>query len=178
MNLFIRLTKVVATLCLSVMLIWIVLYFIGIRINETESIPLGIYRTAKETIQAGDYVMLCPPQNNVFVEAKRRGYLTSGVCPGNFGYMMKKVFAVSGDVVQVDAKGVLVNGDFVRFSTPIKMDSIGQAMPELQLENYVLKQDEVLLMSDINAQSFDGRYFGLINKKQIESVIKPLFIWQ
>jgi hypothetical protein len=35
----------------------------------------------------------------------------------------------------------------------------------------------VLLMSDYNPKSFDGRYFGLMDKSTIIGVVKPLWTW-
>lgn len=40
-----------------------------------------------------------------------------------------------------------------------------------------LTESEVLLMTDINAGSFDGRYFGLVERSQIKGVIRPVFTW-
>ena len=40
-----------------------------------------------------------------------------------------------------------------------------------------LKDNQVLLMSDYNPLSFDGRYFGPINRAQIRSVIRPVLTW-
>ncbi len=177
MRLFARLTKGVSICCLLALVVSTALYLFGIRINETESIPLGIYKTTKDQVQVGSYVMLCPPEISVFDEAKRRGYLTSGNCPGNYSYMMKKVFAIGDDSIRINETGVWVNGKSVHLSKPMKTDSAGREMPRLYVEGYVLEEDEVLLMSDITAQSFDGRYFGPIDKQQIISVITPIFNW-
>jgi type IV secretory pathway protease TraF len=32
-------------------------------------------------------------------------------------------------------------------------------------------------MSDVSGTSFDGRYFGPINRSQIKTVIRPVITW-
>jgi len=41
----------------------------------------------------------------------------------------------------------------------------------------VLGDSEYLLMSDVNPNSFDARYFGLIAGLQIQHVVEPFFTW-
>jgi type IV secretory pathway protease TraF len=47
-------------------------------------------------------------------------------------------------------------------------------MPRYPYSGYTLKASELLLMSDVSATSFDGRYFGPVDLSQIRGVIKPL----
>jgi type IV secretory pathway protease TraF len=42
----------------------------------------------------------------------------------------------------------------------------------------MLAARDVLLMSDISGRSFDGRYFGPIERAQIQAVIRPVWIWK
>nr|WP_256205485.1 S26 family signal peptidase [Nitrosomonas cryotolerans] len=41
----------------------------------------------------------------------------------------------------------------------------------------MLHDSEYLLMSDVNPNSFDARYFGLIAGLQIQHVVEPVFTW-
>ncbi|MDP3215343.1 MAG: S26 family signal peptidase [Deltaproteobacteria bacterium] len=41
----------------------------------------------------------------------------------------------------------------------------------------MLGDSEYLLMSDVNPNSFDARYFGLIVSLQIQHVVEPVFTW-
>jgi type IV secretory pathway protease TraF len=43
----------------------------------------------------------------------------------------------------------------------------GRPLPRFQADRYTLGNAEVLLMSDVSGTSFDGRYFGPINRSQI-----------
>ena len=172
-----KVRKYIALVGLCVFLLGGLCAAAGIRINTSESIPLGIYRSSGKSIQKGDCVLFCPPSTPVFDMAKERGYITSGLCPGGYGYMMKKVAGISGDLVTVDSTGVRVNGQLLPNSTPLQADPSGRPMPLFHADSYILAGSEVLLMSNTCGLSFDGRYFGPINRVQIKTVILPVFTW-
>jgi conjugative transfer signal peptidase TraF len=149
----------------------------GARVNTTKSIPMGLYWTSSKPIEKGAYVQFCPPQVGVFAEAKKRGYINAGFCPGDYGYMMKRVLAAKDDVVAVDADGVRVNGALLPLSKPRKADKSDRPMPRYQASRYILTKTQLLLMSDVSGTSFDSRYFGPISQSQVVSVIAPVFTW-
>ncbi|SDH45848.1 conjugative transfer signal peptidase TraF [Nitrosomonas sp. Nm132] len=148
----------------------------GIYINTTPSLPLGFYRVVDEPIVSGAYVAFCPPQHAVFDMAKDRSYIHQGNCPGGYGLLLKRVFALSGDTVSIDQAGILVNGEQLPHSTQLTADAEGQPLPQYRLKA-VLDDAEYLLLSDLNPQSFDARYFGLIQRHQIQQVVRPVFTW-
>jgi conjugative transfer signal peptidase TraF len=150
---------------------------LGLRINSSRSIPLGIYATSDRPVVSGAYVLLCPPENAAIAEAKRRGYLAAGFCPGDYGYMMKMVFAVAGDAVAIKTGGVSVNGVKLPFSAPLVSDAAGRPLPRYGPATFVLGPSEVLLMSNVSGTSFDGRYFGPVERSHIKTVIVPVFTW-
>lgn len=152
-------------------------YGLGLRVNTSKSIPKGLYVMTKEPITVGSYVILCPPDVGVFREAKARGYLGPGYCPGGYGNLMKRVLAAKEDVVTVSAQGVTVNGLLLPYSKPLPQDGEGRRMPAFQASTYTLGNLELLLMSDVSGTSFDGRYFGPVNVAQVQSVIHPVFTW-
>ena len=152
-------------------------YFSGMRINTTESIPLGLYKTASQAPKKGDYVLFCPTGSAIFVEAKKRGYIGVGFCAGSTGMMMKKILAAKGDVVSSGVDGVFVNGEKLINSTPKLKDGKGNLMEIFEAEKVVLDDSQVLLMSDSSAKSFYARYFWLVNKSQIKSKIQPVLNW-
>ena len=152
-------------------------YAAGARINTTKSIPVGLYWTSSAPVERGAYVLWCPPKVGVFDDAKERGYIGAGFCPGDYGYMMKRVLAAKDDAVAVADDGVRVNGELLPLSAPIKADKVGRPLPRYQSNSYTLGNSEVLLMSDVSATSSDGRYFGPINRSQIKTVIRPVITW-
>ena len=161
---------------LSVLMAWGLIYAAGIRVNTTPSIPLGLYQLTNEPLVKGAYVLLCPPPSPVFEMAKARGYVGAGFCPGGYGQLMKRLVAAKDDEVTINAEGVAVNGQPLHLSKPIKLDGGGRPLPHYE-KSWVLDSDEVLVMSDSNSGSFDGRYFGSIQRSQIEGVIRPVFTW-
>jgi conjugative transfer signal peptidase TraF len=108
--------------------------------------------------------------------AKDRGYLSAGFCPGGYGHLMKKILAAKNDFVAIGKDGVQVNGRLLALSEPFQADGAGRALPHY-MASWVLGRDEFLLMSDSNSGSFDGRYFGSINRQHIEGVLRPIFTW-
>lgn len=148
----------------------------GVVINTTASLPLGLYRTIKAPVARGVYVKFCPPPSALFDEAARRGYLHAGFCPGGYMPLLKQVLAVPGDRVKVAPEGVCINGERVRLSELMHVDGSGRPMPRYA-QDRVLTASEVMLMSDVSAVSFDGRYFGPIDQRQVEAVIEPLYTW-
>lgn len=118
-----------------------------------------------------------PPQNEIVKEAKKRHYITAGFCPGNYGYMMKKVLATPIDTVSFNSDGIYVNQERLALSKPILTDGLGRAMPIYQGKDVVINDSQLLVMSDVSSVSFDSRYLGPIHQKQIINVIQPVFTW-
>ncbi|MBL0011381.1 MAG: conjugative transfer signal peptidase TraF [Nitrosomonas sp.] len=148
----------------------------GIYINTTPSLPVGFYKVVDEPIVSGAYVAFCPPQSAVFDMARDRSYINQGNCPGGYGLLLKRVFAQSGDTVSIDQAGIFVNGEHLPNSAQLTADAEGQPLPQYRLQT-VLNDAEYLLLSDVNPQSFDARYFGLIARDQIKQVVRPVFTW-
>lgn len=148
----------------------------GIHLNTTPSLPVGFYQVVDQPIVNGTYVAFCPPKNEVFDMARDRSYINPGDCPGGYGLLLKRVFAQSGDTVFIDQAGIYVNGEHLPNSAQLTADAEDQPLPQYRLEA-VLEDSEYLLLSDLNPQSFDARYFGLIARDQIKQVVRPVFTW-
>jgi conjugative transfer signal peptidase TraF len=149
----------------------------GGRFNSTRSIPLGLYWLTDVPVTKEAYVVFCPPVSPLFDEAKVRGYISAWFCPGDYGFMMKRVLAIADDRVEMTGEGMRINGKPVRSSKPLETDKAGRLMPRYPLGTYVLGKSELLLMSDRSDTSFDGRYFGPIKFSLIKGVIRPVLTW-
>ncbi|SEA65121.1 conjugation peptidase TraF. Serine peptidase. MEROPS family S26C [Nitrosospira multiformis] len=155
----------------------LICYLAGLKINTTKSIPVGIYQLVDVPVGKGEYVIFCPPQTALFDEARERGYIGAGFCPGNYGYMMKRVLATGNDRIVSTDEGLRINGSLLPLSKPLETDKAGRMMPRYPFSDYTLKDSELLLMSDVSGTSFDGRYFGPMNLSQIEGVITPIILF-
>ena len=149
----------------------------GARINTTASYPVGVYWEVNAPLEKGAMVIFCPPKTAEFDEAKARGDIGAGFCPGGYGLMIKKIMGVPADHVAVSADGLYVNGRVVPNSKPFNADRAGRPMPHFPAKGYTLSDDQVLLMSDHSLFSFDARYFGPVSESQIRSVIRPVLTW-
>ncbi len=148
-------------------------FTMGGIVNTRSTIPTGLYKIVDEPLTIGKIVVFCPPNKPEFQAARDRGAIKPGSCPDNFDNMMLKVAAIYKNKVTVNDNGVTVNDVLYPQSKPLAQDREGRVMPRLKLDNYELKENEVLLMSDSNDNPFDGRYFGVIDVGQVDSVIRP-----
>ena len=137
-----------------------VAWFGNYRINLTPSEPLGLWRIVRVDRPAavGDLVFICPPQTMMMREARARGYLRSGLCPGGVAPLIKSVIAVAGQRVEVEA-GVSVDGRSVPSSNVVQRD--GQERRMAPFQSGIVPAGSVFLHSPF-AGSYDSRYFGPI----------------
>jgi conjugative transfer signal peptidase TraF len=161
----------------AILLLGLACHAAGARINTTRSIPIGLYWTSSAPAEKGAYVLFCPPQASVFDDAKGRGYIGAGFCPGGYGFMMKRILAAQNDAISIAEDGVRVNGKLLPLSAPIRNDKDGRPLPRYPSSSFRLGNADVLLISDVSATSFDGRYFGPVSRSQIKSVISPVITW-
>lgn len=162
---------------IALLLLGVACQVAGARINTSKSIPVGLYWTTRAPMNKGAYVLFCPPPSGVFNEARERGYIAAGFCPGGYGYLMKQVAATARDTVTVTGEGVRINGERWPQSMPRLADKAGRRLPRFQADGYVLGQAEVLLMSNGSPTSFDGRYFGPVSRAQLKTAIMPILTW-
>jgi conjugative transfer signal peptidase TraF len=130
----------------------------GLRVNTTPSEPLGLWRIVPLTrsVLPGETVFVCPPDNVAVREARQRGYLRPGLCPGGFGPLIKTVIAVAGQRVDVTDR-VAIDGVPIPGSRIIERDGQGRSLRRDQ--SGMVRPGEVYLHSGFIA-SWDSRYFG------------------
>src|SRR4029077_6345507 len=120
---------------------------IGLRVNGTDSEPIGIYWAISKPPARGDFVFALPPPKPIFKLAKERGYLAAGPSPAGTCAVIKEIAAVGGDRITIGAEGVRVNGLLLKNSTPRPADDAGRPPKPYYLNDYTLGTDELLLMS-------------------------------
>lgn len=171
-NLGMFLSVIFITILLLALLFW----GLGFRINTSDSIPRGLYQIVSTTEIKNKYVIFCPDNRPAFRMAKNRGYIGSGFCEGGSGLMMKKVVATSGDIISINEAGVTVNDGPLPFSTLKDKDANNRRLNAIHLNHYQLKEGELLTMTDQDEWSFDGRYYGLVTKSQFKGVLAPVWV--
>lgn len=165
-------TKVSLALLLS--LVFILVF--DLRINTTDSLPIGIYMTIKKAPEKGDIVSFCLMPNSAQLAIERH-YLSKhwlNKCPKKSQSLLKPIVAMQGDFVTVSTKGVYVNKQIIEDSKPLKKDAAGNLMPNIKVKKR-LAENEFLAISTFNPYSWDSRYYGAVPTTNILSVVRPVF---
>ncbi|WP_245500841.1 conjugative transfer signal peptidase TraF [Rhizobium sp. BK251] len=133
---------------------------LGYRINLTPSEPLGLWRIVTLNLPAtvGDVVFICPPQTAAMKDARDRGYLRSGLCPGGYAPLIKTIVATEGTRLVID-RSVTIDGRALAHSDVRTIDGSGRTL--FAFAGSSVPAGEVFVHSPFVA-SFDSRYFGPI----------------
>lgn len=124
--------------------------------NASESAPVGFYWIDRQPISRGDYVYVRVPER-VQDLVTERGYLPPDVS------LLKRVVALDGDRICRDETEISVNGTVV--ATAKRRDGLGRKMPDWHGCHIVTERTVFLLQE--HPRSFDGRYFGPIDRRLI-----------
>lgn len=148
---------------------------IGIMINISPSVPMGIYIKKSTTdIKRGDIVAVC--LNSFYTHyGLQRLYLKSpGQCNGAMP-LIKQVLAIPGDHVKLLDDYILVNRKRYAYRT-FYHDHQGKSLRVFPRGEYVSAHDYWLFGIN-NSHSWDSRYWGPIPRQKIITVLNSLFIW-
>jgi len=157
--------KRIAAVTLGVLsLAFIIPAVAGIRINESPSLPIGLYVINDKS---GRLVEFCPAEPLASL-AMQRAYREPGSCPDGGAPLMKPEVARPGDIVELNASGVAVNGKLLPNSAPLQFDSRGRRLQHWRFGRFKVRQGETWVISSYNPRSFDSRYMGPITNGQIE----------
>jgi len=144
-----------------------------IKINTTDSMPIGIYIMRSDAITVGRIVVACPPEAAARIGLVN-GYLERGSCASGAAPVLKYVVATGGSHVDVTHAGIVVNGRLLDNSIARRNDRHGRPIPHFHFGAYRLGEDEVWLYSPA-PWSWDSRYFGPVSKAEIIGAASPLF---
>lgn len=148
---------------------------LGLRINLTPSVPLGIWRIValERPVRTGDRVFVCPPLTPVILEGLRRGYLRRGLCKGKIVPLIKTVAAMPGQSVLI-SDFVYIDGHLLAHSRLLPFDSKGRSLSPHS--GGPVPAGTVYLHSDFPG-SFDSRYFGPLPRASILGLAREVWIW-
>lgn len=150
----------------------VVSYAFGLRVNTTRSLPLGLYVVTSKA----DYRLIefCP-DGRAAEESKTRGYRNSGSCPDGAEPLIKPVIAQQGDMVEMLAEGISVNGRLLKNTAPLRTDSAGRILKSWKFGVYRVAPGEAWVASTYNYGSYDSRYFGPIRISSIRHRLRPIW---
>jgi conjugative transfer signal peptidase TraF len=141
----------------------------GWRFNTTPSEPIGIYRltpvTAQTVIHHGDLIAFCPP-------VALYPFMVHGNCPNGGAPFLKTVVGVPGDVVDVSAAGVSVNGRLLPQSRVIVRPKAwpGLTLPaDFGVRRLAPGQYWAFGSGDPKV-SFDSRNWGVVQRDRVIAV--------
>lgn len=134
--------------------------------NASASAPIGLYRRVAGMPERGDLVLARLPAGARELAAER-GYLPKSV-PA-----VKRIAGVAGDTICADGLSVFLNGHLV--ARRLSLDGEGRDMSAWD-GCRILEPDEVFLLMTDRLDSYDGRYFGPINRHLIIGRLVPLWV--
>ncbi len=147
----------------------------GLRINTTQSLPMGFYITG--TAPQANLIEFCPAEPFASL-AIQRGYRDQGNCRDGAAPLLKPIVAHAGDIVELSWQGIAVNGSFLRNTAPLIIDTKGRPLTAWKLGRYVVAPGTVWVASSYNPRSFDSRYFGPIRVSAIRDHLRPLLTFR
>jgi conjugative transfer signal peptidase TraF len=134
--------------------------------NASGSVPIGLYRLRPTgRLAVNQLVAVQSPEPLATFLADRR-YLPRGIP------LLKRVLALPGQTVCRDQLAITV--DEIEVGTARKHDSGGRPLPIWQ-GCHIIADGEVFLMNMQSADSFDGRYFGVLPTSAIIGTAEPLW---
>ena len=163
---------------LAVLVVIMLLVLMGIfhmRFNVTPSMPIGFYYQVSHpgVLKRGQTVEVCLPKV-IGEEGLQRGYLNKGSCEGGFEPVIKELIAIPGDGIKINHEGILVNKFFYR-APFIKFDMNGQPMISYPIKAIKSTNQYWLYGANDPEYSWDSRFYGGVDRENIQGVIRPFF---
>ncbi len=153
----------------TLLLLGAVAFYVGLRVNVTNSLPLGLYVLTTALPERGDLVAFDLPEHNPYASiASSRNYGGLNMRP-----YLKHLAAVPGDDIQMDEQSLRINGQLMPNSAFRDSDRMGRPLSRFLVTGTV-PTGKALVLSGYHPMSFDGRYFGLLDLTDLQKVIPIL----
>jgi len=147
---------------------------LGVRLNLSSSVPIGLYLTSRDL--GANLVEFCPPEPFGTLSVERGYRALSNACPDGGQALLKPVIAREGDLVEVSAAGIHVNGFLIENTQSQLEDSQNRPLPRWPAGLYAVARGTVWVASVYNPRSFDSRYFGPVRIASIKHGLRPFLI--
>jgi conjugative transfer signal peptidase TraF len=147
--------------------------FLGVRINTSPSLPMGLYVTTPDPgAKLVEFCLVEPFATFSIV----RGYHHRGNCGDGAAPLLKPIIAKPGDVVEVSSLGLSVNGTLLPNTAPLATDTKGRPLEAWPSGRYVVAPGTVWVASSYHRRSFDSRYFGPVSTAAIRHRLKAFLV--
>jgi conjugative transfer signal peptidase TraF len=134
--------------------------------NASASVPIGLYAVhPAHKLAVTELVVVRPPDALARYLAERH-YLPEGVP------MLKRVLALPGQTICRTDRAITVDG--IAMGDALERDTRGRPLPVWQGCQRI-PANRVFLMNWQSADSFDGRYFGLLSRTTILGRADPVW---
>ncbi|HVT59610.1 MAG TPA: conjugative transfer signal peptidase TraF [Thermoanaerobaculia bacterium] len=160
------------SIALSPLALVAALQLAGLRFNTSASLPRGVYLLCHRPPARLDLVLACPPSWAARL-ALDRHYLPAGECPGGTQPLGKILLGLPGDLLDLSATGLSVNGSPIPRSVPLPTDTFGRPLRHHPYGHFLLARDQIWLFSP-HPRSFDSRYFGPVRQTAIRGPLAPI----
>jgi len=154
------------------LVIFILMAVMGLRINISESYPVGIYIRVDGEHTKNNLVESCLPEKIAQLMVERSYIPNAGNC-GGYPAVIKQIFGVAGDHVVV-GENVSINGTAIANTPSRATDNKNRVLTPAN--DTVIDKEHVWLMSNVVPNSYDARYFGQTPVELIISNLKPVWI--
>ena len=144
---------------------------LGIRINTSPSLPVGLYLVS--TDENANLAEFCPTEP-IAALSLVRGYRSPGVCEDGGAPLLKPIIAKRGDLVELSAHGIRVNGRLLANTAPLAKDTKGRPLKSWAFGHFQVAPGTVWVASSYDSRSFDSRYFGPVSIVAIRNRAKVL----
>ncbi len=166
--------RTVSLFLVNTALVFTVMLVFGLRINISNSFPVGVYKRHPLTVERFALVESCLPEAISRLMVNRQYIPDRGDC-GGYPPLIKKIFAVEGDVIRV-AHTVAINGNEIANTSVMSADA--DLRPLVSADSTTVASDHVWLMSDHHRQSFDARYFGQTHISLLRGGLEPVWTFE
>jgi|GEM_PF-2800927 conjugative transfer signal peptidase TraF len=146
------------------------LHELGYRVNFTDSMPHGIYQIVPGKPGREDLITFSLAEDNPYFQISlERHYLgLNGNRP-----LLKTLAGLPGDSIEISAEGLCINSELLQHTQARSSDRYGRQLP-IFLKSTVIPSAKGLALSTYTENSFDGRYFGLVDMDQVRRVLPIL----
>jgi conjugative transfer signal peptidase TraF len=137
--------------------------------NSSASVSVGLYRVRPAGNHYVTELVAVRPPDALASYLDQNGYLPTGVP------MLKRVLALPGQTVCRTGSTITVDG--IEMGEARERDRSGRPLPVWKGCN-VVGEGDLFLMNWQAADSFDGRYFGMMPAAAIMGRVLPAWAWE